>query len=394
MRKKIAIIGQGTAGVFALTHFHRYANNCDLELYFDPNIKPQPVGEGSTLEFPIALEENLNFGFNDLAKIDGSLKYGIRKTGWSTGNDYVHQFRTPSVSYHFNAGKLQKYIIQKLDGKFKPIEKNISSYDNIDADYIMDCAGRPKSYEDFNMLDSIAVNSVHVNQCYWDYPRFNYTLTLARPYGWVFGIPLQNRCSIGYMYNNNINTLEEIKEDMKNVFKEFNLTPSEDTNTFSFGSYYREQNFGDRVVYSGNNSFFLEPMEATSIATMDWIQRKAFDVWFKGKSPLFASIEFSDFIREIENMIMLHYCNGSTFNTKFWETSKEKAQKHLSISLKRDGKLKMLIEQSKLDWDNIKKNPGINLHLIYGTWQLYSIKQNLANLNLYDTLERLEKMPK
>ena len=85
----------------------------------------------------------------------------------------------------------------------------------------------------------------------------------------------------------------------------------------------------------------------------------------------------------IENMLFINN-----------DESKEKAQKHLSISLKRDGKLKMLIEQSKLDWDNIKKNPGINLHLIYGTWQLYSIKQNLANLNLYDTLERLEKMPK
>ena len=59
------------------------------------------------------------------------------------------------------------------------------------------------------------------------------------------GIPLQNRCSIGYMYNNKINSLEEVKEDVKNIFEEFNLQPSETTNAFSFKNYYRNTNFED-----------------------------------------------------------------------------------------------------------------------------------------------------
>jgi len=389
MANRVAIIGQGTAGVFALSHFSKWTQNFELELYADPNIKPQPVGEGSTLAFPLALEENLNFNYSDVEKIDGSLKYGIKKTGWSTGKEYVHEFRTPFVSYHFNAGKLQKYVLEKLQGKFKLIEGNVASYDDIDADYIFDCAGRPKNYDKFTMCDSIAVNAVHVNQCYWDYPRFNYTLTLARPYGWVFGIPLKNRCSIGYMYNNTINTLEEVKEDIKQVFAEYNLTPSQDTNTFNFNSYYRDQNFTDRVIYSGNNSFFLEPMEATSISTMDWVQRKAFDVWFCGQPCEMANKEFTGFIKEIENMILLHYCNGSVFDTEFWRVSQAKAEEHLSKALQHDAALNTLVEKSKPTWNDIKNNPNNNLSMTYGTWQLYSFNQNLTNLGIHKKLEML-----
>jgi hypothetical protein len=390
MAKKVAIIGQGTAGVFALSHFSKWTQNFELELHADPNIKPQPVGEGSTLVFPVALEENLNFNYGDLEKLDGSLKYGIKKTGWSTGKEYVHEFKAPFVSYHFNAGKLQKYVLEKLQGKFKLVEGNVASHNDIDADYIMDCAGRPKSYDEFTMCDSIAVNAVHVNQCYWDYPRFNYTLTLARPYGWVFGIPLRNRCSIGYMYNNKINTLEEVKEDMKQVFADYNLTPSQDTNTFSFGSYYRNKNFTNRVIYSGNNSFFLEPMEATSISTMDWIQRKAFDVWFGGQPCEMANKEFATFIEEIENVIMLHYCNGSVFDTEFWRVSQAKAEAHLANSLPQDKTLDAMIEKSKADWNDIKNNISNDLFMSYGTWPLYSFHQNLTNLCIHEKLKALK----
>ena len=62
-------------------------------------------------------------------------------------------------------------------------------------------------------------------------------------------------------------------------FDDFNLIPSTDTNSFSFNNYYRKQNFTDRVVYNGNASFFLEPMEATSVGCMDHIQRISWEIW-------------------------------------------------------------------------------------------------------------------
>ncbi len=382
--KKIAIIGRGTAGVLAMAHFHRWAEGYEIELYYDENIKPQPVGEGSTLQLPKALSLHLNFTYDDLHHIDGTFKYGIRKVNWAKGKSFTHFFSPPDVSYHFNASKLQSYIVDKLKDDVKIIDKNVTP-DQVDADFVIDCSGKPSNYDEFNMSDVIAVNSVHVTQCYWEYPRFQYTLTIARPYGWVFGIPLQNRCSIGYMYNNQINTLEEVKEDVKNIFEEYNLTPSNDTNSFTFKNYTRKENFTERVAYNGNASFFLEPMEASSIYTMDAINRKMYDIIFGNKTVKQCNTEYLTFMEQVEHMIMLHYYAGSIFNTPFWDYATKRGE----ISMRRALDNKYFVEMLNYSQRDIKDLYANNLLPEYGTWPGSSFHQNLTNLNLYKKLERI-----
>jgi hypothetical protein len=382
--KKIAVIGRGTAGVLAVAHFWRWAKDCEVELYFDTNIKPQPVGEGSTLVMPKSLAFDLGFTYEDLHNIDGTFKYGIKKQNWANGGTFMHQFVPPSVSYHFNAGKLQDYIINILKDQVKIIDKNVTPED-IDADFVMDCSGKPQDYSEFNMSEFIPVNSVHVTQCYWDYPRFQYTLTIARPYGWVFGIPLQNRCSIGYLYNNTINTLEEVKADVEEIFKEYNLTPSEHTNTFSFKNYSRKANFTKRVAYNGNSSFFLEPIEATSIATMDAVNRRAFDVWFNGKQLAEANIEYRTLLAEVENVIMLHYFAGSIFKTPFWEYAASRGRRNMASAFYNPAFTNML----NYSQQDIRDLYTFNSGLEYGTWSGSSFQQNLICLGLYDKLRDL-----
>lgn len=382
--KKVAIIGRGTAGVLAVAHFWRWANDCEVELYYDTNIKPQPVGEGSTLVMPKALALDLGFTYEDLHNIDGTFKYGIKKSNWANGGTFVHQFVPPSVSYHFNAGKLQDYVVNILKDKIKVSDKNVTP-DDIDADFVMDCSGKPQDYSEFNMSEYIPVNSVHVTQCYWDYPRFQYTLTIARPYGWVFGIPLQNRCSIGYLYNNTINTLEEVKADAEEIFKEYNLIPSEHTNTFSFKNYSRKANFTKRVAYNGNSSFFLEPIEATSIATMDAVNRRAFDVWFNKKPVAEANIEYRTLLAEVENVIMLHYYAGSIFKTPFWEYATNRGYRNIYKAFHNPAFTNMLNYSQQDIRDLYASNSGFE----YGTWSGASFQQNLICLGLYEKLRDL-----
>jgi hypothetical protein len=388
-KKKIAIIGAGTAGVYAATHFNRWAKDCEIELYYDSNIKPQPVGEGSTLSLPRSLWNNLCFTYEDLYKIDGTVKTGIRKINWGGDGDFVHTFFPPNVSFHFNASSLQKYILNTLKDDIKIHDKNVT-HDSIDADFIMDCSGKPKTYEEFNISEYISVNSVYVTQCYWDNPRFTYTLTIARPYGWVFGIPLQNRCSIGYMYNSNINTLEEVKEDVKAIFEQFNLTPSDTTNAFSFNNYYRKENFAadSRVVYNGNASFFLEPMEATSIGTMDLIQRTAYDLWFGDNTTVeSANSRYLRFIKEVENMIMLHYCSGSKFDTPFWKFAQDRGER-CAKEMMQNQKFVDMYNLSKRDWSFLISEMGQDGSHEYATWTPMSYNQNLNALNLYEKMDK------
>lgn len=383
MTKKLVVIGRGTAGVQSAAHFSRYMENCDIEWHYDPNIKTQPVGEGSTLTFPTNLHSWIGFSHLDIDKLDGSFKTGIAKEGWGKeGKAFFHGFLPPEVAYHFNAIKFQEYMFNKLAGRVKFVEHNANSKD-IDADFIMDCSGKPSSYDEFNLSEYINVNAVHVTQCFWDYPRFQYSLNIARPYGWVFGIPLHNRCSIGYMYNNKINTLEEVKEDVKYMFEKYNLTPSDTTNSFSFANYTRKKNYNGRIAYNGNASFFLEPLEATSVGVMDTIQRSAFDLWSGSMSEQQAEDKYHLELKQIETFITMHYLDGSPFKTKFWEFAQERAERCFA-NISKDTAFVNLYKQAR-------KTKAINDCYLaqgkYGQWWSGAFLQNIEGIGLYDKID-------
>tara|TARA_R110002153_G_scaffold274282_1_gene448120 strand:- start:36 stop:1199 length:1164 start_codon:yes stop_codon:yes gene_type:complete len=384
--KKISIIGKGTAGCMSAAYFSHYTDH-EVDWYFDPKIKPQAVGEGSNLSLPNRLNDIFGFGARDFSKIDGTVKTGIYKENWGKGMEpFLHDFPSPLNAIHFSAPKLQDYVLERLQGRVNVKEENVLA-EEIDSDYIMDCSGRPISYEDFSESSYIPVNSVYVTQCYWDYPRFNYTLTIARPYGWVFGIPLGNRCSVGYMYNNKINSLEEVKEDVQNIFKQYNLTPSLDTNSFSFKNYKRRSNIKGNIAYNGNASFFLEPIEATSFSTVDSINCLTNEHWFHGVDLELSERRYNATIDSNENIIMLHYFAGSDFKTEFWDYAEHRGQECIKNA---DESLNFMLDNctglpslgSYSSNFNLPSNPSVELNALHRSWWEGSFSQNKIGLGL------------
>lgn len=398
MTKRVAIIGAGTAGAVSAAHFayqENFKEKVEVEWYADSAIPAQAVGEGSNLVVPRHLLQIMNFTYNDLREVDGTFKSGIAKYNWGKKNSYYfHDFAPPTIGYHFNATKLQQYIVKRLEeqGRVSLVNKNVTS-NSVDADYIVDCSGRPKVLDDnFHEFKNIPVNSVYVTQCFWEFPRFQYTLTIARPYGWVFGIPLQGRCSIGYLYNNNINTLEEVKEDVKNVFEQFNLTPSDTTNSFSFYSYCRKQNFTERVAFNGNASFFSEPLEATTIGNMMQINKLVTKI-LNGEIPAARANKTYLFSNQgVLDMISLHYLAGSCFETKFWEHAETLAKRQICLA-KENTLFRQLCEAAIAA---IKNNSPYSKTLReakklgeYGTWASIGYTTNIRGLGIEDKLEHI-----
>jgi tryptophan halogenase len=385
--KKLAIIGKGTAGVLSALHFIRHTDWV-IDFYYDSGVKPQAVGEGSLPGFPAQLYNNANFNTFDLLNVDGTLKTGIYKENWGNKHSsFFHHFYPGQVGYHFNAVKLQQYIFNHLENNRRVtiIDKHVDSYDSIDADFIMDCSGKPADYSNYYTAEYIPVNSVYVTQCFWDSPKFQYTLSNAEKHGWYFGIPLMNRCSIGYMYNNSISSLDEIKEDALKIIQTNNLIPSDTTSSFSFNNYYHKNNYSKRVVYNGNASFFLEPLEATSIGIIENIQRKAFDVWNGIVSPEDANKEYLNFIIETETMIMLHYSAGSKFNSNFWDFAEKRGTDCIEKAMTTD-KFKNIIDLSyQEEHRNLFYAPFIDS---YSTWTASSFHQNIEGLGLKDNLKK------
>jgi tryptophan halogenase len=378
MKNKLAIIGNGTGGAISAAKATLFSG-IEIDWYYDPEIKPQAVGEGTTVDIPILLRNSLGFVWGDLKELDGNFKTGILKENWNKqGESFVHNFIPNEISMHFNANKLQNMIMEKISSlpNVNVIPKNVNS-DDIDADYVIDCTGFPKNSDNVEYTDKIPVNSVYVTQCWWDAPAFYETLAIAVPHGWVWGIPLGNRCSIGYMYNNNITTLEEVKEDVKKIFEKWNLTPSDTTNAFSFKSFKRKQNFFENKCYNGNASFFLEPLEATSIMTISEVCHMGVDIGFGGASFEKANQVYSSFLSEIETMINLHYLASSDYGTEFWKQSKTVAENYIAERIETDQKFREVL--------NATVN-GNHTHLNYGTWPSHSFIQNINGLGIEQKL--------
>lgn len=384
---KVAIIGKGTAGCIAASYFRKTLNT-EVEWIFDSNTPAQSVGEGSTIPLARGFFNELNMNYSTLDYLGGSIKKGIRKIGYNGVGDYLHEFPLGEHAIHFSSKMLQSYIPKVLENKGVDIvDKLVTSHDDVDADYIIDCTGAPKSLEDYDEAEYTSVNAAHIVQSPCRGPLFDYTFTVARPFGWVFAIPLADRTSCGYLYNKNINTLEEVEEDMKAFMSEFNFPYSDDINSLEFNSYHKKEVFTERATYNGNAAFFLEPMEATSVGTVDWINRTVVAMMQKDLDFKTANSFFKREIKQTEHMIMLHYLNGSKYNTPFWAAAKPRAE----ASAKEMVQSNMFRDIASLALQNFKEPDFPKMIDVgeYGQWPPYSYFQNFKGLAIAQKIDDL-----
>ena len=336
MSKKIAIIGRGTAGCLSYLRSLTIKNNhpdlnLKIEWYYDSNSSPVSVGEGTTPNFSRELEASGLFPTTcDLDKIDARPKIGISYENWGE-SDYIHPFAFGEFGVHFNANKFQDFVFnsQKDTENVTILDKNVS-HEDMDSDLIIDCSGKPKSFEDYDIPKYIPVNAVHVQQCKWNTePKYLHTKTISRKWGWVFVIPLTTRCSVGYLYNKDISTLEDVKEDIIEVIDSLDATATSVTNSFHFDNYVRKKLIEDRVVYAGNSGFFLEPMEATSLdGVFRIIQCIEHKIQIDGFDHVY-NWHSKKFFKEVEYFIMMHYAAGSKWKNEFWDFAQYRGKKAL-----------------------------------------------------------------
>lgn len=397
MKKTLAVIGRGTVGCSAVALFLS-KTDFTVNWYYDPNIEPTPVGEGTTLGIPSTwFETNLISTAVDMIDLNSTNKIGIRKRNWGNqGTDFLHAFPVGSVGLHFSGVTLQQLTFQRLceHPNLNAIERNVGPND-LDEDYVLVCTGSPSEYGDsFHEVNDIPVNAALVSQCPWDHARFDYTLTYAMPHGWCFGIPLRNRCSIGYVHNSNFIDRDQANQEVSELLNELNLTP-QTQNYFNFRNYYKKVNFTDRVAYCGNASFFLEPIEATSLDSSIHIIRRCIDGWINGKYTAEQNNAwYLDHFKNIHLMIAMHYAAGSIYNNDFWNHASAVSKKRLEQGCQEDALfMNNLIKINKyksLLRSNEHSPVTVDLHPA-GTWNWSnSYIQNAEGLGLQSYLNELD----
>ena len=197
--------------------------------------------------------------------------------------------------------------------------------------------------------------------------NFDFTIAQALPYGWMCGIPLGNRTSFGYLYNKDITTRQTAKlEIIEHLNKKGYKNPIVEYQ-FEFKNYFRKENYTDKYSYNGNASFFLEPLEATSLAMVNNINRHTWDLIHKNITVADANKMYYGYLEEIMVVINLHYLNP-IHSSDFWDIAKENSQ--------------WIYEHE--GFKNILKNLDTVDYFVndFGTWTKESFIQNIEGLSL------------
>jgi len=364
---KITVIGRGNAGVYTALHYKYYAPEVDVELIYDDKVPSQTVGQASFPDAPVLLFNSL---MADWYKnpMKSTLKTGILYQNWGKHKkEFFHPFPLNTVALHYDTKVLQEFIIKSK--YFKVKIKTIKSYDEIDSDYIFDCRGFPKDYTNYEILTN-PLNSVLLSRIEEVRPSTHWTTATATPDGWCFQIPLVDRTSIGYLYNNTITPEKKALENFKKIFNRDNVFEK-----FSFKNYVaKEPIIDDRIILNGNKLFFFDPLEATAVTTylnwnrytFDWIINKV-----KSKEEIVNKIK-SD-IYQVQNFILYHYMFGSKYNTPFW--------KHCKKFKIKDKKFFELIKIAKSSsYHDIFKNNDLFGEERYGVHSLFNFKNMVDNI--------------
>lgn len=353
MKKRIGIIGVGTAGIVSICSIIPWvSNDWDVVSIYDPDLKILGIGESTNPNFVQTLETGIGFeNIADIARLDGTLKFGTKYKKWRN-DDWVNPLFGAGYALHFNNFKLKEFAFERFKEmwpkKFKTLEGKVTNVTtgfkcvNVEIngiverfDYIIDCRGFPTDFSNYVISDCSPVNSCIVH----DMPPNDqemYTEHIATKNGWMFGIPLTERTTYGYLYNKNLTSREDAISDMEDLLStKLAKKPIE----YSFQAYYIKKIFSNRILSNGNRALFFEPLSASSI----YMYIFAADLFISHlNNPMkysegYVNSSFETGAKSLEDMISFLYHGGSTFDTPFWHHAKELAIRRLnSNTLLRD----------------------------------------------------------
>jgi hypothetical protein len=386
MKKSLAVIGVGSAGILSLAHFcASFDNSWDIVSIHNPSIKIVGIGESTNPAVIQTLEYGLNFSIlDDLLEIDGTHKFATRFIDWKD-----HYIDSPLLegrsAIHFNNFKLKEFAFKRLQElwpeKFKSIVGNVNGIENTyndslqntgvtvlvdneeyNFDYVIDCRGFPKDYTGYTICDKMPVNHCLVHNI-MEPGTWQYTGHRATPDGWMFEIPLTSRQSYGYLFNKNVTDKQTAKD---NFSKLINVPVDQlDSIEYSFISYYANEAADGRIFKNGNSFGFFEPMSATSMYMYSKLNRIYEDHIIaeannNGHVLSSTNSKANTLVNQLQDLICFFYHGGSKYKTPFWEMAVKNATDRVTSS----GLIEYLKQSLSTAYNN--GNPfSPNINVIY-----------------------------
>ena len=274
-----------------------------------------------------------------------SLEASLAKAGKFTLNSEPQ----PQYAYHFDASLYARLLrgiaeecgVRRVEGKVVDVGMNgesgfieslrLESGERLEGDLFIDCSGfrglliqqaLDTPWEDWSHWlrndRAVAVQTESVGS------PAPYTRSTARPYGWQWKIPLQNRVGNGLVYCSEYLSDDAAGKSLLDNVEGRTLT---DVRTIRFRTGRRSAQWVRNCVAVGLSSGFLEPLESTSIHLIqNSILRLVRMFPADGIEPAEVR-QFNDEttteIEQIRDFIILHYKVTRRADSAYWNACRE-----------------------------------------------------------------------
>lgn len=285
---KIGIIGSGAGAAAIMLKLCREikGNHLPITVTCIHNPTIPAFGMGEVCPPPVVFEMKRFISFHMITTgkdINATPKAG-NVFEWEDESNESFSFTAKELSIHIDSYAFSKYVLRELVEQHSNIfteaiddvQNVLQTQDGVrvtgantyDFDYLIDCTGFPTREElnsgAYSRPQFETVNSVMAINDFNPYTE-SYTTNTFHKNGWMFGIPLGDRKTFGYLYNNTITSDQEASDHFKK------LVPHVNGAIFrrSWEHYYRKKAIEGRIAYMGNKLFFIEPMHGLSLLVHD-----------------------------------------------------------------------------------------------------------------------------
>lgn len=266
--------------------------------------------------------------------------YGL-DDGFVSGNNTFYSVN----QFHFDTFKLNAFFrdfatiqgIHFVDSNVTGIKRDpnsgnitqieLADHTDIDVDFVVDATGFKRvimsgllgntAWTSFS--DYLLVDSAIAGPCEHEDPNvlLPFTRAIAQDSGWIWRIPTQKRMGNGYVYSSHFCSDEEAKDRLIDVAQVDVLR----SRSFRFDPGYNPRAWLFNCCAVGLSSSFVEPLEATNIATA--INQSLLLVHhlagYNGDTSVATSYnkQFRLIMENILDMIRLHYISDRN-DSAFW----------------------------------------------------------------------------
>lgn len=317
---RIAILGAGTTGIIQLLSCISVLHESKIDVIHDSKTKIFGIGESSTPQLADLISRSYNLSQNTLEKrFLGTIKCGVKWSGWGDQKNFMIPFMINKIGFHFDTTAFCDFFIetQKRNPNVNFIDMKVDDQTDLSKyDYVIDCRGGVEIDETYEASPLKTVNSALVYRR--NIPgKWNYTVHLTHENGWMFGIPLSNRQTWGYLYDSDVTDDVTAENDIKKYFPgeqldliKYKWTPRYSKNIVDeTGRYFR----------NGNRLFFFEPMHGLSNFYYTYFADQISASIFNGVNPNLLNSEYHRMIDGLSDSLAFHYQHGSKYESSFWK---------------------------------------------------------------------------